>query len=438
MCLTRCLCLIHRSHGEVIIDGAGLVNTKTKQQQMPSQRDYEPHTPERNIKRHEYDTIRKCRFYDTFDSRQKGDSLRQICKQPQINIPPSTARRWLRERDILGSKSSRRTRKISKRLGRKYKVAEATLAPLLDENNPLNTKPYATQIKELRIPLTTRSLRRNFSKRFGARRYKKPYTKEISQKNRVERIQYGEEHQDKTISDFWQWIFFTDEAHFNSKDLATKVEYSLRRPSAKLRLSRLKEVKESGLNITLHVAAGISYNSKGYLIFYNDPEDPGDIRQRKPPKPRKSSVETEVEYRKKVEDWQASLPHPFEVKGSGNSMTQKYYTEHIPPAQIDAIKNLEMRYPRHEIRLQEDNDRSHGTASTNNPARRLKIASGIRLLRHPAQSPDLNPIESIWQIIKQRLRGGSWQSIADFKAAIVREWRQIRQAQIRRRIREMP
>ena len=290
-------------HGEVIIDGAGLANTKTEQQQMPSQRDSEPHTPPRSSERREYDTIRKCWFYNTFDSKQKGDSLRQICKKPDINIPPSTGRRWLTERDILGSKALRRTRKTSKRLGRKYKVSAATLAPLLDESNPLNTKPYETQIKELRIPLTIRSLRRNFSKRFGARRYKKPYTKEISEKNRSERVQYGKEHQNKTISDFWEWIYFTDELHFNSKDLATKAEYSLRRPSSQLWLSRLKEVKESGLNITLHVAAGISYNNKGYLIFYNDPMDPGEVRQLKAPYPRKSSVETEAQYRQKVEEW---------------------------------------------------------------------------------------------------------------------------------------
>jgi DDE superfamily endonuclease len=32
----------------------------------------------------------------------------------------------------------------------------------------------------------------------------------------------------------------------------------------------------------------------------------------------------------------------------------------------------------------------------------------LALLLHPAQSPDLNPIEPIWQIIKQRLRGKTW------------------------------
>jgi len=78
---------------------------------MPSQRDSEPHTPKRSIKRHEYDIIRKVRFYEAFDSRENSDSLRQICKKPEIDIPPSTGRRWLKERDHLGDQAYRRTRK---------------------------------------------------------------------------------------------------------------------------------------------------------------------------------------------------------------------------------------------------------------------------------------------------------------------------------------
>jgi hypothetical protein len=118
-------------------------------------------------------------------------------------------------------------------------------------------------------------------------------------------------------------------------------------------------------------------------------------------------------------------------------MTMKYYAQHILPRHIKAVKAMEERSGRR-CWLQEDNDGSHGTRSLKNVARDLKDASGIQSLIHPAQSPDLNPIEGIWLIIKQRLRGGNWQTVAEFKEAIMREWRRITQAQIRRRISEMP
>jgi hypothetical protein len=40
--------------------------------------------------------------------------------------------------------------------------------------------------------------------------------------------------------------------------------------------------------------------------------------------------------------------------------------------------------------------------------------------------------------MKQRLRGNTWTSVAEFKGPIQQEWDQIPTAQIRRRIREMP
>ncbi len=40
--------------------------------------------------------------------------------------------------------------------------------------------------------------------------------------------------------------------------------------------------------------------------------------------------------------------------------------------------------------------------------------------------------------MKSRLRGKTWETVAEFKADIQREWDRITLAQIRRRIREMP
>jgi hypothetical protein len=117
-------------------------------------------------------------------------------------------------------------------------------------------------------------------------------------------------------------------------------------------------------------------------------------------------------------------------------MNQIFYTKHILPHHINHIKWLEAK-KKHRFWFQEDNDPSHGTRSINNVAARVKRDADIQILLHPAQSPDLNPIESIWEIMKQRLRGGSWKTVDEFKAAIQREWDRVTQSQIRKRISEM-
>jgi hypothetical protein len=82
------------------------------------------------------------------------------------------------------------------------------------------------------------------------------------------------------------------------------------------------------------------------------------------------------------------------MKPKGNSMTQKYYTERSLPMYITAVQKARIVCGRDAI-LQEDNDPSHGTRSELNVAKQLKDANWLTILVHPAQLPDLNPIEAI-------------------------------------------
>ena len=127
----------------------------------------------------------------------------------------------------------------------------------------------------------------------------------------------------------------------------------------------------------------------------------------------------------------------MEIKPKGNSMTQKFYTETVLPHHIEHIKWLEAKYKR-KFWFQEDNDPSHGTRSKNNVAARAKRASDLQILVHCAQSPDFNPIEAIWNIIRGRIRGRIFESVDEFKKAIEAEWRRVTLAEIRHRIAEMP
>jgi transposase len=56
-----------------------------------------------------------------------------------------------------------------------------------------------------------------------------------------------------------------------------------------------------------------------------------------------------------------------------------------------------------------------------------KISNGIRTFRWPAQSPDLNPIEHLWQILKDRIKRRSprAKNLIELKQFIYEEWNQL-------------
>jgi DDE superfamily endonuclease len=393
-----------------------------------------PHTPIKPI-RHEADTTKRARFFYALQNQKKGQSFNELCAQSGINIPPSTGRYWRRQYEELGDLALRRTRRQSSRLGQPPKVLDADLKPIFDPQHPLHGAPF----EAMNFELSSRQLHTRFG-RFEAHRFKRRTASKISDKNKKDRIQYGHANgrkAGKNIENFWKWVYFTDEAHFNSKDLANYQDYELRRRGHPEDALPPQEIDQSSLNVTLHVAAGISYNHKGIFLFYNDPADPAIPKPRPPPKPRRSKYEDDNQWQKRLREFEASLPHDVEIKPKGNSMTQKFYVEKVLTEHVEHIKWLEAKYKR-KFWFQEDNDPSHGNRSTDNVVARFKRASELQLLYHCAQSPDLNPIEAIWNIIKGRIRGRTFKTVAEFKAAILAEWKHITIAEIRRRISEMP
>ena len=156
-----------------------------------------------------------------------------------------------------------------------------------------------------------------------------------------------------------------------------------------------------------------------------------------PPKPRRRpTTESEAEFQARLQDWEAQRPHKVDVKPQGNAMTQKYYTERLLPVYIEAIHNARLQRAESWL-LQEDGDPSHGMRKEGLAAK-LKQDNWITNLKHPAQSPDLNPIEAIWNIIKQRLRRRIFHSEEEIKEALQEEWSKITMTEIRKRITQMP
>lgn len=401
----------------------------------PKTRAQGPTTPERDLPRLlPRSTRTRTRFFDAFDQEYPSRSLAAIGHD--FGIDQTTAGRWVRKRAEFGSPAFRRTRKLSTRLGRPSTVSKETCEMLVSPSrNPVRNQSYEAQIAYHNLSIKKRALQhtlRKYTK--GAQRYRMQYRKKkISPVNLQKRVTYGQEHQDKTVDDFWQYVFFTDEAHIDPSE--TSQGFILREQGTRDDPDNIQERGDKA-GVKLHIAAWINWHGKSdRLEFYHDEEERTE-RPKRPPKPRKSKYESNEQYQARIEEWEASLPHEVIVKPKGNSITQKYYTERLLPVYSEAINRYRIWRDGSWI-LQEDNDPSHGHRKVG-LAQHFREANWIETIIHPPQSPDLNPIEAIWSIIKQRVRKRVWNTTEELKEALQEEWANITMEEIRSRIAEMP
>jgi transposase len=69
----------------------------------------------------------------------------------------------------------------------------------------------------------------------------------------------------------------------------------------------------------------------------------------------------------------------------------------------------------------------------------MKEEAGVSNLTHPSLSPDLNPMEGIWNILKQRVRRRTdWKTLPQLRKIMEEEWKKITIEEVRSRVEEMP
>jgi hypothetical protein len=73
-------------------------------------------------------------------------------------------------------------------------------------------------------------------------------------------------------------------------------------------------------------------------------------------------------------------------------------------------------------KLQKDNDPKH----TSTLARQWRENKGVQKIDWPSMSPDLAPIENVWQLLKMKLRRKKLKTYQSLVGAIKREWKTLR------------
>ncbi len=84
--------------------------------------------------------------------------------------------------------------------------------------------------------------------------------------------------------------------------------------------------------------------------------------------------------------------------------------------------------------FQHDNDPKHTSKATVGFLKKNRV----KVIQWPSMSPDLNPIEHLWGILKRQVEHHSQSSIQSLKEVILEEWKKIDLAKCRQLVHSMP
>ena len=116
------------------------------------------------------------------------------------------------------------------------------------------------------------------------------------------------------------------------------------------------------------------------------------------------------------------------IKGRVNAASYQEILEHF------MLPSAEKLYGDEDFVFQHDLAPAHSAKTTG----KWFTDYGITVLNWPANSPDLNPIENLWDILKRKLRDARPNTLDELKAAIEASWASITPQQCHRLIASMP
>jgi len=304
------------------------------------------------------------------DAHQSGDGYKRISKR--LNLHPSTVR------SIVVKWKQFHTTVTLPRSGRPAKISPRTAVKLVrdvSKDPKLTSKDLQASLAAADVDVHASTIRKKLNS-FGingrsARR--KPL---LSKKNIAARLKFAMDHLDET-DDFWNNVLWTDES---------KVELFGR--NHKRFVWRKKNSADAHKNLVPTVKHG-----GGSVMVWGC--------------------------------FAASGPGRLEiVEGKMDSTSyQKILDDNVRPS----VRQLKLR---RNWTFQQDNDPKHTSKSTTEWLRRKRY----RVLKWPSQSPDLNPIEMLWQDLKRAVHARGPSNLTQLKQFCKEEWSKIPQSRCKRLI----
>jgi hypothetical protein len=211
---------------------------------------------------------------------------------------------------------------------------------------------------------------------------KKPF---ISEVNKDKRVQWAKDNADTQ----WRHAMYTDEAAFRIGE--TSVERCLRRPDTQYHKANITTKFRPGP--TMHVWDAIVHGKKLPLMKFE-----------------LQKVHTVKK-----------------VRIAAQTITAEVYAEQILAGPLLCYCN-QMREEGVDVLVVEDGAPAH----FGGPAGRIRAILPINNQPHPPSSPDLNPIEECWRMVKEKLRCLPWKptNLPDLWEAIQVVWNNIEQSKI--------